>query len=208
MDIMVWLLGVAGGYAVGAFSTGYLIGIIRGSHFWKQGSRSAGATNVARALGWRWGIVAALGDASKGFFATFLVSHYVPIPWFAVTVLMALATGNILSWWFLGLRGGKGVAVLAGGSLFIIAYPYFVLFFIGLWVLLLWKTRTMSLTNLIVAGSLPLFVGVLSAWIPGVHYPTEHKVTALFAAAAIFFSHRENILRLLRGQESPLTLRW
>ena len=207
MDVTVlFLIGIAGGYTIGAFSTGYLIGMIRGLHFWEQGSRSAGATNVARALGWRWGIVAALGDASKGLFATLLVSHYVPIPWFAVTVLMALATGNILSWWFLGLRGGKGFAVLAGGSMFIIS-PYFVLF-IGLWVFLLWKTRRMSLTNLIAAGSFPLFVWVLSVWMFGVHYPTEHKVTALFAAVAIFFSHRENIRRLWKGKEPPLTLKW
>lgn len=208
MDVTaLFLIGIVGGYTIGALSTGYLIGMIRGSHFWKQGSRSAGATNVARALGWRWGIVAALGDASKGLLATFLISHYVPIPWFAVTVLMALATGNILSWWFLRLRGGKGFAVLAGGSLFIVSYPYFVLF-IGLWVFLLCTTRRMSLTNLIAAGSLPLFVGALSVWMFGVHYPIEHKVTALFAAAAIVFSHRENIWRLWKGKEPPLTLKW
>lgn len=204
---ILFLIGVAGGYTIGAFSTGYLVGIMRGTHFWKQGSRSAGATNVARALGWRWGLVAASGDVSKGFLAIFLTSRYVPVPWFDVTVLMALVTGNILSWWFLGLRGGKGVAVLAGGSLFIISYPYFVLF-IGLWVLLLWTTRRMSLTNLIAAGSLPLFVWVLGAWMFGVHYPIEYKATALFAAAAVFFSHRENILRLWRRIEPPLTLKW
>ena len=207
MDIMVWLLGIAGGYVVGSFSTGYLIGIFRGDRFWERGSGSTGATNLWRTVGLRWAIVAAAVDVGKGFLATFLVSHYVPIPWFALTVLVALTAGNIFSWWFLGLRGGKGVAVLAGVAMAIIWFPYFVLF-IGLWVVLLYTTRRMSLTNLIAAGSLPLFVWVLSVWMFGVHYPTEYKATALFAAAAIVFSHRENIWRLWKGKEPTLALRW
>src|SRR5665213_1027211 len=185
-----------------AFGIGYLLGSIPfGLLFtWmsgagdvrKIGSGNIGATNVLR-TGKRWAAVATLiFDASKGAAAALIARHY----WgddAAMIAALGAVLGHLFPIW-LGFKGGKGVASSLG-ILLALYWPVGLLA-AATWIgaALIW--RMSSLSALVAAGLAPLYMLLFGL--------KPYAVLTFLIAILIFVMHRENIGRLLRGEEPRL----
>ncbi len=156
----------------------------------ESGSGNVGATNVGRTCGMRYGVLTLALDLLKGILP---VSLALNVGYGAVVVsLVALAAliGHCYSL-FLGFKGGKGVATSIG--IFLpIAWPQVILALL-VHVALLFGSGYMSVASMGMA--LALFIFVLFS-------KPAYALLGAAVALVIFWRHRENILRLARGEEN------
>lgn len=197
-------------YLVGSLPFGFLVAkFVKGTDIRKQGSGNIGATNVARTLGVKWGILVFLLDAFKGFLPVlFLPRLLLPTADFETwhlhfEVLCGVATvlGHIFPVW-LKFRGGKGVATSAGVVLVISTQA--TLIAAGVYLFMLWWKRIGSLASLAAAVVFPLAHAVLLT-LKGTSLlaTTELSRTAfaLIMPIVIVACHKKNLVRLIRGEE-------
>ena len=202
-------LGLAS-YVVGATPTSYWVGKgIHGIDLRTKGSGNLGATNVFRVLGARWAAPVMAVDVAKGWFPVAFfplllagdpasgatMAEASVAAWAILFGALAIA-GHVFSFW-VGFRGGKGVATSAG--VFLGLAPWAVLAAFCVWALVLALTRYVSLASILAALVLPVFVLVLphrgGAFIP---------FFTVALAAFVIWAHRANIRRLLGGEESRM----
>ncbi len=166
------------------------------------GSGNAGATNTFRVLGAKAGTGVMLGDMMKGFIAVklSLLSQY---PWQseAITNLqiglgLAAVLGHIFPIWA-DFRGGKGIATLFGMILSI--QPLAAVSLIGVFVLILFLTRYVSLSSITASIAFPVLI-VFIFQEPEISY----KIFAIATACLVVLTHHKNIGRLLSGNESKV----
>ncbi len=194
-----WLRGtllVLFGYLLGSVPFGILVAkaFDRDMDLRKAGSGNIGATNVARTLGRGAGILTLAFDAGKGILALAVTRQLLDPSahhWFAL-VGGAVFLGHIFPV-YLRFKGGKGVAVALGVVLFLSPETAFVI--VVLFAAVLYFTRYVSLASLSAAVGLPVAMAFLGK---SRHYVTLALVMAFF----VIYTHRENIHRLLSGQES------
>lgn len=198
------LFGVAlGGYLLGAIPTAYLAARAQGVDIFAVGSGNPGATNVARALGRRWGIAVWLLDGCKGIGAVLLGHLLLPTAVDAGRVVGALAAicGHNWSLYLLlitrRLRGGKGAST-AFGTLLVIAPPlvFWTLSAFGL--LIIWRTRYVSLASVTIFAVSAAWLLLLCAQ---ALLPPVYIIYALGLIVLILPRFRGNIARLLAGTE-------
>lgn len=183
------------GYALGNFSPAYLVGRLAGGFdIREQGSGNAGATNVMRTLGWRYGALVFVLDALKG--AAAAAAGY----WLGGDVgLAAAGIGVVLGHDFpavLNFRGGKGIAATTGILLSLLPLP--TLAGILVFVLVVLGTRMVSLGSLV-------FVSGMAAYALLSQQPVALIVIAVAAAVFAILRHRENIQRILTGVENRIS---
>jgi glycerol-3-phosphate acyltransferase PlsY len=159
------------------------------------GSGNPGATNVLRSGRKTVAALTLLGDTLKGVFAVLLArwatGHYgLPEAMPALAGLAAFA-GHL---WpvFFGFVGGKGVATALG--LLLALNLWLGLACLVTWLLVFGLSRISSLSALAAAGFAPVFVWFLNGNL------LETSAIAVLAGL-IFWRHRANIGRLLRGEE-------
>ena len=192
------LASLIGGYALGAISFGVIatrlggVGDIRG-----VGSGNIGATNVLRAGRRDLAAITLVGDGGKGA-AAVLIAGALFSPLAGVVAGVGAFLGHLFPFW-LGFRGGKGVATFLG-ILLAIAWP------IGLaaaltWIVVALLFRISSLAALIASALSPVYFVLLQ--------PSRAPEAWLLAAMVvmIFIRHQENIQRLLRGSEPRIGAR-
>ena len=200
MDWPMTLLVIFTAYLLGSVPSGYWLGLlVAGVDVRTLGSHNIGATNVARNLGLKWGILVLMMDMVKGAVPVFVALNIWPAEAKVGSIRIALialaAFLGHLSSLFLRFRGGKGVATAFGVSLVLFpkaALPSFLVFFVVTWI---W--RYVSLGSIIAISTLPIFA-VLFGYSP--IYFSLSMVFALFVVAR----HRANIRDLLKGQERKL----
>ena len=195
-------------YLLGSIPTSIIAGrLIAGLDIRNHGSGNAGATNVYRVLGIGPAIAVGLVDVAKGAAAVLLVSPMqlgVPSP-LSEVVMQLIAGGAAVAghvWTvFAGFKGGKGMATAIGAIAFIAPAALGVA--VGVWLLLLLTMRIMSVASLAAAAVLPI-----ATWIwesnPDGSTSTELLWFTLLLCGLIFFTHRSNIGRLIRGEEMRL----
>ncbi|MFW5714618.1 MAG: glycerol-3-phosphate 1-O-acyltransferase PlsY [Brevefilum sp.] len=180
-------------YLFGSIPVGYLVAQSQGLSIREVGSGSTGATNVTRTLGWKWGVLVGVLDFFKGFFPVLLAPRLFSEKWqiFAISILPVI--GHIFPVW-LNFIGGKGVATIFGvlGAYF--GLPIFLAFLL-IWFLTVRLVNIMSLINLIVALLIPL-----AFWLK--YHAVIYVIFGLILGTIIWFSHRENIQRMLAGEEN------
>jgi len=182
-----------------ALIAGYLLG---GMDIRKTGSRNAGATNLYRVFGLKPYIAVLAVDIAKGYAATAWITGLVstsPLDDLQASVLFGLTAvfGHIFSV-FAGFRGGKGVATAAGMMFALIPLPMICAVFVYIAVTSL--THYVSLGS--VGAALALPAAMLAVYVAkGTAYRPELYAISLVLAAVIILTHRENIKRLLRGEE-------
>jgi glycerol-3-phosphate acyltransferase PlsY len=169
------------------------------------GSGNAGATNVYRVLGPKWGTTVMLIDMLKGMAAVQLVWL---LPEYAdtetafqnlQTILgMSAVLGHVFPIWA-DFKGGKGVATLFGMVLGI--SPITALGCIGVFTLVLYLTRFVSLSSILASIAFPIFILVIF----NVDNPL-YRVFAITVALLVLLTHQKNIGRLLRGEESKMPI--
>jgi len=190
-----WAL-VAISYLVGATPTSYWVGkAFHGIDLRREGSGNLGATNVFRVLGWKAAVPVVVIDIAKGWIPVGLFSVWAgaSIPW-TLAFGAAAIVGHVFSFW-VGFRGGKGVATSAG--VFLALAPWAVLGAFAAWCVLTLPTGYVSLGSIGAAIVLPVLVA-LTPHRGGAAVP----IFSVALAAFVVWAHRGNIVRLMRGEEN------
>lgn len=170
------------------------------------GSGNAGATNTFRVLGSRWGSFVMICDVLKGFLAVklaFLLPgsfHENDISFLNLQLIFGIAAvlGHIFPIWA-NFRGGKGVATLFG--LVIGISPWTALACSGIFILVLYLTRFVSLSSILAGLAFPVFILVIFN-VDNYFY----RIFAIAVALLIILTHQKNIGRILRGNENKVPI--
>lgn len=201
---MTAALGLVLAYLAGSFPTAWLVGRAKGLDLGAVGSGNYGATNVFRNLGWGPALVVVAVDVAKGFVPVEFLPGWLPVGGLsdvAYQVLLAVAAvlGHVFSI-FLWFRGGKGVGTAAGA--FLALAPVALLAAALVWALIVAWRRIVSLASL--AGAVALLVAVWAGYGREAGAWPLLLVTTLLAGF-VFWTHRENIGRLRRGEEKRIS---
>ncbi|WP_245630207.1 glycerol-3-phosphate 1-O-acyltransferase PlsY [Alicyclobacillus acidiphilus] len=197
MTVFILVVGVVIAYLIGSISTSTIIvRAVSGKDIRKEGSGNAGATNTLRTIGTKWGIVVLLLDAIKGMVALWILYAMIGDSSFGLAFgAVAVVIGH--NWpVFFGFRGGKGVATTIGVLLWLVPLVTIVAGILCLIVIAL--TRYVSLGSLILTSLVPI---ILAIWF---HRDIWTLLAAILLALLSIYRHRENVARLLRGQERRL----
>jgi glycerol-3-phosphate acyltransferase PlsY len=119
--------------------------------------------------------------------------------WLVAAAAMAVILGHIFPVW-LRFRGGKGVAT--GVGVFLMLAPLAVVFAGVIFMLVVWRTRYVSLGSILAAVAIPLFVLLRNVFVQPVESVMPIMSAAMAGAMLIVFAHRENIGRLWDGTEN------
>jgi glycerol-3-phosphate acyltransferase PlsY len=167
----------------------------------EYGSGNAGATNTFRVLGTAWGTFVMAVDILKGVLACFL---YLLLPYYLTNEMdrtnlmvglgLAAVLGHIFPIWA-NFKGGKGVATVFGMVLAI--QPMVALYVVGVFLIVLYLTRFVSLSSILASLALPVLILVVFNE-PEVLY----RVFAIAVALLVILTHQKNIGRLINGNES------
>lgn len=192
---------IVGGYLLGSIPFGVIATRLGGAGDVRNiGSGNIGATNVLRTGRKDLAAITLLGDGGKGAVAVFiawLLTRHAGTQ--AQATLTALAggsafLGHLFPVW-LKFKGGKGVATFFG-TLLAAAWP------VGLaagatWIVMAFLFRMSSLAALTAAALAPIYVFLLDR-------PYPIAVMALFMGVLIYIRHKDNIARLLKGEEPKI----
>jgi glycerol-3-phosphate acyltransferase PlsY len=208
MTILIKILIVIITYLFGSIPTAYLLYKIRkGDDIRKYGSGNVGGTNVIRTLGTGWGLFIIFVDMLKGFLPILIVYFIYPDDFILLAaVAVAVVLGHIFPI-YIGFKGGKAVATTYGTIIGISSLPFIseptwlrilpIFLVIGIWLLVFAISRIISLGSLIAAASVPVCFYFT-------RYPLAIVIAGLICAILIFITHRENIKRLVRGEEKRI----
>jgi acyl phosphate:glycerol-3-phosphate acyltransferase len=179
-------------YLLGSIPFGVLVAKAYGTDLRSKGSGNIGATNALRVLGKKAGALTLLGDMLKGVAAVLIALRFGGYE--AGTLAAGAAVlGHDFSI-FTGFKGGKGVATSLGTILAL--EPFIGLACLGVWLLAFIAIRISSVSALAAFTALPVLALVLK----GGNY--FFIVLSFFLAIMIFIKHRENIKRLIKGEEA------
>lgn len=169
------------------------------------GSGNMGATNTFRVLGSKYGTVVMAIDILKGMAAVGLYNflpHYLSNELDRTNFMIGLGSAAVVGHIFpifANFKGGKGVATLFGMVLAV--QPVIAISCVGVFLLVLYLTRYVSLSSIL--GAIMLPVSVLWIWN---EHEVMYRVFALLVAFLVIITHQKNIGRLLRGVESRIPI--
>mgnify|MGYP006289259299 CR=1 FL=1 len=171
----------------------------------EHGSGNAGANNTIRVLGFKAGLPVLLVDVLKGWLAVslpVLINGQFEVGasmdgssmlnlqlLFGVMALL----GHIFPV-FAGFRGGKGVATLLGVCLAVLLYP--TLLALVVFIIVLFSFKIVSLSSMSAGLSLPVFTVIT-----GDFQQTQLIIFTIMLAVIILITHRNNIRRIIKGEE-------
>lgn len=188
LPILIWLLA----YVLGSLPFGVWFARTRNVDLRQHGSGNIGATNVARTLGKKAGLLILFADCCKGAvpvaIADRALGSHTEV---AVAGLMAFL-GHLFPV-FLKFKGGKGVAT--GLGVFIYLMPLATLSAIAIFGLILGITKYVSIGSMAAAVSIPALGMLFKA-------PQPYIYLALIVALLVVIKHIDNIRRLLDGTEA------
>ncbi|PSR32929.1 MAG: acyl-phosphate glycerol 3-phosphate acyltransferase [Sulfobacillus benefaciens] len=188
--LILWGLGA---FIVGSVPWGFIVSHLRYQTDIRQhGSQNIGATNVARTLGIKAGIIVLILDALKGIAAVAITGLVFPgHPWMMAVAGFLAILGHVFSP-FLRFRGGKGIA--AGLGAVVMLSPLAAL------VAVLAFALTVGITRIVSLASLAGIVGVMvcMALVSPEAYVWGFAVPAVLLT---IWAHRKNWSRLIKGEE-------
>lgn len=194
------LLWIPLGYVIGSTPFGYIAGKLKGIDIREHGSKNIGATNVLRVLGKGVGYPVFALDVLKGVLPVWLAQVYAAElpPEGLIPVLTCIATvlGHNFTFW-LGFKGGKGIATSAGALLPLM--PVTILVAFALWCTTFLTTRYVSVASIVASATLPA-----SMLIQGIffhHWQAPLLVLASLTGGMAIWRHRGNIRKLRAGTE-------
>lgn len=198
-------------YLIGGFNVAKTVTRIRHVDLSRVGSGNAGATNVGRAMGFKWFLLVTLLECFKcasisgvgylfvslytGKFTWYTQSHYIVMLAMGISAIF----GSIFPVWY-RFKGGKGLATWMG--LAFVLNPLVMLVVAAIYIPLLAITHIMSLST--VLGVITW--AILSLCIEAPKTPVV-IVLYLVCVGLIVYSHRKNIVRLFTGKENKFILK-
>lgn len=201
---MAWnLLCLVIGYFFGCISSAYIVGKFYHVDIRNSGSGNAGTTNVLRTLGKLPALLTFLGDVLKAAIPVLVTRIFIATPenWYLLCLYIGL--GVVLGHnypFYLKFKGGKGIAVTAA-VVMSTSHPVIIISGLLIFVTVVAVTRYVSLGSLFVAWYIP--ANTIFFYRDNVHF-IHMIVISLFFTALAYYQHRQNILRLLHGNENKL----
>jgi acyl phosphate:glycerol-3-phosphate acyltransferase len=195
--VITEILLILGAYLIGSIPTGVIVGRLRGFDPRAVGSGNIGASNVVRAGGISSAVMTLVGDALKGAIPVIVTRAAGFPPSTIAWVGLAAFIGAICSV-FLGFSGGKGIACALG--IWLAISPMAILFALAAFAVVVAISRITSLASIAAAIVLPPVVAALGL-------PHHYLLLAILMTALALFRHRENIMRLSRGEEPKFQAR-
>ncbi len=192
---MKYLLIAIWGYFLGCIPSGLLVGrLFCNIDIRQYGSKNIGTTNMFRILGPKPAALVLLADMSKGMLAVFIARYLIGSEPALLLGGIAAIMGHNYSF-FLGFKGGRGVATGLGVILVLMPEVTSVVFLV--WAAIVYFTRYVSLASVVAATLVPFLTWYFS-------YSWAFFAFAVLAALFIIIRHKENIERLLKGTESKI----
>lgn len=193
-NILFYVLTVLGGYLLGCSSMAYYVSRWKKVNLSTNGSGNLGASNTTILLGWRMGILVALHDIFKGAAAVLLAKWLLPdLTYTPVAAGCACVMGHMYPFYLKG-KGGKGFASYMGMLLALDWRLGLALIGVSLLVTFLSDYIVVGTLTTVVVG--PIWIGFTQSWVSA--------LIMLAVTAVIFYKHRENLHRILRGSEVGL----
>lgn len=184
-------------YILGSIPNALWIGkVFKGIDVREHGSKNTGSTNAARVLGAKLGILTLILDISKGAIPTLIASMLLDSSISVILVGICAILGHSFSI-FMKFKGGKAVATTVG--VFIVLVPGAILLAAIVFFLVFGITRYVSLSSMIGAISLPIWIIIFYKNIP-------LTIFGIIIAILIIVRHKSNIQRLLNGTESKFSI--
>jgi acyl phosphate:glycerol-3-phosphate acyltransferase len=204
-------------YLLGSIPFGYiLVRVFTGADVRAQGSGNIGATNVARTGKKGLAVATLVLDAAKGYLAVVFAYHYEAwatrdvmykvtqgfdrtTVYFGAAAIAALFAilGHMYPIW-LKFKGGKGVAT--GLGVFLALAPKAVLIVLVFFLIIVGISRYVSLGSIVAAAVFPFAFYYMHP-----QHGTPLIMTMISAVSLlIIWKHRENIRRLVAGNESKI----
>lgn len=197
------------GYFIGNIETGYIFGKIHKMDIRNYGSGNAGATNTLRVLGAKAGLVVFLGDFCKSLIpclvVRFIFRDNISLSYiYMLYIGLGVVLGHNFPF-YLGFKGGKGVASTAGIIMALdirIAVVCLIVFII-----------TVAITRYVSLGSIFVMIILIgmSHFLVKFSYgfgegasPMEFRLLTAAVGLLSIFMHRANIKRLLGGTENKI----
>ena len=201
MNILLLIISIVLAYILGSIPTAVWAGkIFQGIDVREHGSGNAGAANAIRVLGWKTGIPVLLIDLIKGWTATMLPVFFglaqkdtALITNLQIMTGLLAIIGHIFPV-FASFRGGKGVATMFGVLLAL--HPLLTLSCFGVFLIVILITGIVSVSSMSAGIAFPILLFTLFDT-PSLLF----KLFSVFVAAALLTTHRNNIKRLLKGEE-------
>lgn len=204
MNILNVVLAVVLAYLLGSIPAAVWIGKwFHNIDVREHGSGNAGTTNTIRVLGWATGIPVLIIDITKGWLAAMLpVFFHLAESGSADLTNLQLASGIIAIIGHIfpvlaGFRGGKGVATVFG--VFLALQPLLTICCMGVFLAVLLITGIVSVSSMSAGITFPVFLFLF--------FDTQSilfKIFAVLVGIALVVTHRENIRRIWRGEETKL----
>ena len=200
--LLASLIAAAAAYIAGATPFGFMAGRMRGIDIREHGSGNIGATNVIRVLGKGIGIPVFVLDMLKGLLPVVLTRWYcqqqgLDAEWPAIAAAVGAVLGHNFTFW-LGFKGGKGIATSAGIMLALLPVPLAV--GVLAWLIVFYTSRFVALASIASAFAVPGTALVMRAMYGSPGWPLCGFAILLGAMAV--WRHRSNIRRLLDGTEN------
>lgn len=204
-------------YLVGSIPTAIIISkLVKGIDIRDHGSGNSGGTNVFRVLGWKYGVLTIILDATKGAIAVILISRLylgsfpfpnaTPFDDFTLIQILAGIFAVVGHIWtvFAGFRGGKGIATALGFLITLITID--MLFALAVFVLVVSLSKYISLGSISAAASVPVILiirhNILESGIQDYYTILPF---AVIVSSLVIYTHRANLIRLLNGTENKIS---
>ena len=212
----VFIISLLAAYLIGSFPFGFWIAKLKGIDIRDHGSGNIGATNVFRNLGPRYGVLVLILDIAKGLLPVLIGSSVIlekiPIDpavvndkealegFVYVTLAISTIIGHNYTFW-LGFKGGKGIATSAGALI-----PFLPEVLIGsfiIWIVVFFTSRYVALASILAALSLPILTYLLdhNYIFPDINSSLPVLFFGVLAGLMALWRHKSNIQRIIKGEE-------
>lgn len=192
MNIVNLVLGLLAGYALGTMPSAIVVARAKGVDITTFGSGNPGASNVARAIGWKYGSIVFALDAAKGALPTLVMIGHRPSAYLCGAVAIV---GHIFPV-TRKFKGGKGIAT--GGGVLLVLHPLIMIAAAATWIVIMRLTKKASLASIVIV---PLVIALLAV----AGKPRWEIFAFIGLGALIEIRHLSNIKRLLKGSEPPVS---
>lgn len=203
MSVVEILLCLAVGYFCGCISSGYFVGKFYHTDIRTLGSGNAGTTNVLRNFGVLPAIITFVGDLAKAVVPILLIRFCFTTQTDAYLLCLYCGLGVVLGHnypFYLGFKGGKGIAVTSA-VVMSAAHPIMIPVGLAIFIVAVVLTRYVSVGSLFVAWYIPANTLIF-------HYNDRQfihmMVISLLFTVFAYFQHRQNIVRIIHGNENKL----